>query len=211
MKERKIVDYVVINENTEDSENLLLRITIKREELNTQINKFKGYLENGLNEKKRLKFAQEVYNKYQNDLCPPLTIQEEKEWDKNANKGSSFPLGEYDHPSKYELFKADQVYTDFAKSTIKRSQTKYISTQKKINEAIIEIEDRCSEYSLKIEELQRDLELIEKNPDPTLNKSVRTSFEKQVFELVLQGYEPLGGVTASRGVSYQAMVKYEDS
>ncbi|ANH60861.1 hypothetical protein [Dokdonia donghaensis] len=211
MKTRKIVDYVVINEYTEDSKNLLLRIDLKRDELNKKINNFKAYLENSLNEKKRLKFVQEVYNKYQNDLCPPLTIEEENEWDKNANKGSSFPFGEYDHPSKYEHFKADKVYTDFAKSNIKKSQTKYISTQKKINEAIIEIEDRCSEYSFQIEQLQRDLELIEKNPDPTLNKSVRTSFEQQILDLIQKGYEPVGGISVSKGISYQAMARYENS
>ncbi|QXP68639.1 hypothetical protein [Polaribacter sp. AHE13PA] len=208
MKNKKIVDYIVVNGGIPE-ENLLVRIKNKISEINKEkynntreINHKTEILKNHNELLKELnKF--EIGKEYKS-----IDYNEKAEWENKFSDKSKIKIANplYFNDKVEKSFVLGERTYDFAQEAafkiFKKSTTN-------IKEKISNLEYALGTKTREIKELDEELKKYESDLNPTTNSIVKEIFEKQVLELVKMGYEPLGGVSVSRDISYQAMVKYE--
>jgi peptidoglycan hydrolase CwlO-like protein len=208
MKNKKIVDYIVVNGGIPE-ENLLIRIKNKISKINkekssisSEINDYTVILKNHNELLKELnKF--EIGKEYKS-----IAYDEKAEWENKFRDKSKIQIANplYFNDKVEKSFVLGERTYDFAQEAAFKIFKKSITS---IKEEISNLEYALVTKTRENKELDEELKKYESDLNPTTNSIVKEIFEKQVLELVKMGYEPLGGVSVSRDISYQAMVKYE--
>jgi hypothetical protein len=211
MKNKNILDYIVITESIESHANLLLRVNKRQEEIDKEWQSLQKWLREHQERLERFKFLHEEYQKYEpGNNYPSLTEKEEREWSRKGNSDIIHSEGRFAHP-----LKDSKVVDGIAHFNLKGSDKEYLyilyhDAKNNIEKTLQQLEASFEEKKYRLEEISKESNDLELNQDPTTNKNTRTQFERQVFELIQKGYEPTGGIAVSYGFSYQAMIKYED-
>ncbi|PCH78088.1 MAG: hypothetical protein COB98_01635 [Flavobacteriaceae bacterium] len=223
MKNKKIVDYIILDGNLPGL-NLFERIESEKTEIYKEKDSLRKSIRDNNNQIKRYKNLLKEYQNFkkleEGKKYNVTTMEEQAEWRALISNIKSFNHGAYAVTPVVHEFKHPLHKIGYNTGTIKfgepymQQDIKDYEEFKKSPELIkgeIEQYENSSIYAQnKIGTLKIELEKY-KNNNPITNCNIdKPIFEIQVLELIKMGYEPLGGVSVNRNYSYQAMVKYED-
>ena len=208
MKKKKIVEYIVVNGGIPE-ENLLVSIKNKISEINKEkynntreINHKTEILKNHNELLKELnKF--EIGKEYKS-----IDYNEKAEWENKFSDKSKIKIANplyFNDKVEKSFVLGERTYDAVQEAAFKIFKKSITNIKKEISYLEYALLTKTRENK----ELDEELKKYESDLNPTTNSIVKEIFEKQVLELVKMGYEPLGGVSVSRDISYQAMVKYE--
>lgn len=224
MKNKKIVDYIILN-GKKPNLNLFERTKSQIPEIEEKIHSYKKSIDSNKIHLKRCKCLFEEYESFkkleEGKSYEVITREKLDEWKSivdnvvSIGRKSMYGLIPIEHEFRHPLHKPYKFTgTVVFGRPYTGEEIKHYEDYKKsfviIKGELARVEINLVSFKNEIEVLEKELEEYEYDPSPKSNSEIKPIFENQVLELLKMGYEPLGGVSVDRYYSYQAMVKYEE-